>query len=125
MGGTKVELLFDINKQRIVVLYNEIYYTMENGQVIDHLSIAYNIIPKKLRPYKAKNCTKWIPVNNKFISKLKKFIPFEYIEYGIKFNLNGNILWLIYDDQDCFQLNGYFPRYFFKGFINFIKNLES
>lgn len=123
MGRSKVKLLFDINKQRVVVLCNEIYYSMEDGR--GHLSIAHNIIPKKLRPYKVENCTKWIPIDNEFISKLKKSIPFEYIEYGIKFDLDGKILWLIYDDQDCFQLRGHFPRYFFKGFINFINNLPS
>ena len=123
MGRSKVRLFFD--KQRVVVLYDEIYYTMEDGRTIGHLSISYYIIPKKLRPYKVENSTKWIPVNKEFISKLQKAIPFEYIEYDIKFNLDGHILWLIYDDQDCFQLRGHFPRYFFKGFTNFINSLPS
>lgn len=123
MGRSKVELLFDITKKRIVALYNEIYYSMENGHTVGHLSISYDIIPKKLRPFEVENCTKWIPIDEAFIAKLKKFIPFEYIEYGIKFNLGGHILWLIYDDQDCFQLRGHFPRYFFKGFTNFINTL--
>lgn len=125
MGRSKVNLLFDINKQRVVVLCNEIYYSMEDGRVIGHLSIAHNIIPKRLQPYKVENCTKWIPVDKEFISKLQKAIPFEHIEYGIKFDLDGHILWLIYDDQDCFQLRGHFPRYFFKEFTNFINNLPS
>lgn len=122
MGRAKIEFLFDVNQKRIVALRNEIYYNMGDGKVIGHLSIAYNIIPKKLQPFKVENRTKWIPIDENLISQLKKTFPYEYIEYGIKFNLDGHTLWLIFDDQDNFQLSGRFPIYFFKGLIKLMNH---
>lgn len=108
--------------KRIIALMDEIYYSMEDGRTIGHLSISYNILAKKLRPYKVENYTKWEPIDKDLIDRMRNLIPHELVEYGIKFNLDNNILWLIYDDQDCFQLSGHFPRYFFKGFIKFIRS---
>lgn len=113
-----MKLLFDHKSKTIVLQFKKEYYSMKDGKPCNKPE-SFSI----LKPFPREFKTKWIPMY-KFNLLMLTLFNAEQIEYGYKICFGKSTLFIIFDDQDNFQLCGNFPRYFFKGFLNFVKNIQ-
>lgn len=108
-----MKLLFNYKTKSIVLKHSDEYVDMRNGESIE--------APKRvslLKPFFKYNTSK--SINDVLVSKVKILFKHENIEYGYRLEHN---LYLTKNKKGEYHLSGYFPVYFFKGFIKYIEKL--